>query len=334
MSATQDVFGINKIYKDKSGGPQWDAMHWNKGGKRIISSGYKDPYDPTGCSENRGNVTWTIDGDGMLIFKGTKSGRTEPRFHLNKPSKYFFQDAECTFYMMRVKDDNTNWGGANIGVRSGPNGHSYSSEYCDAHTYYQRFRNDGKMDFEKELKHPKSSAKQSRNIWNGNRLPHNKWIGYKSVTRNAGNGVKLQLFIDLTDGANGGTWVKLGEERDTGGWAPPQSTPKCSYAPDFIPLTGGGVIVLRNTGCTDCRYKWMSVREIRSSYANPPEAEQLYGVVDDDMTPTDSKEIISKCTTEEVKESTQECINCNDGECSVETSSSWWDWVPSFLSRD
>ena len=316
MSATHDVFGIKKVYKDKAGGPQWDARHWNSGCSRTIKSGDKDPEDPTQCSENRGNVTWTIDGNGLLVFNGTKSsGRTEPRFHLNKPEQYFFRDVECTFYIMRVKDDNTNWGGACLGVRSGPNGHSYSNEYCDAHTYYQRMRHDGKRDFEKELKHPQSSVKDSKYMWPNNaKFPYNKWIGYKSVTRNAGNGVKMQLYLDTTEGANGGTWVKLGEVGDVHSWAPPQVAPQCDYPSDFVPLEGGGVIVLRNTGVTNCMYKWMTVREITSSYV----LESDNVDVDDLISDTSEFETIEGecCTTDIVEESTG-CIQCEGGACPI-----------------
>jgi hypothetical protein len=313
-----DVFGIKKIYKDDLNGPQWNALHWAKGGSRTVISGSKDPYDPTKCSENRGNVTWTIDGQGNLIFNGTRSGTTEPRFHLNNPSAYFFENVECTFYYKRITDTNVNWGGAIIGVRSGPNGHSISSEYCDAHTYYQRFRHDGNIDFEKELKHPDSSVKGTLNIWNGGRLPFNKWIGYKSITRNAGTtsvGVRLELYIDLTEGLNGGTWTKLGEVRDTGGWAPPQAGTPCSYPADYIPIPGGGVIVLRNTGVTNCQYKWMTVRAITSSmFRNAPrnaprDLIEFDSNVNDECVP-------SSCTTEEVLYNNNDgCITCENGQC-------------------
>jgi hypothetical protein len=324
MSATHDVFGIKKIYKDFTGGPSWDARHWAQNGARTVYSGSKDPHDPTSCSENRGNVTWSIDGKGVLNFNGTNSGTTEPRFHLNNPTKYFFKNVECTFYIMRIQDNNTNWGGACLGVRSGPNGHSTSADYCDAHTYYQRMRHDGNMDFEKELKHPDSSAKGTKNIWGGAKFPFNKWVGYKSVTRNAGTGIKFQLYRDDTDGLNGGTWVKLGEYSDVGGWGPAQKAPACSYSADYMPLNGGGVIVLRNTGVTQCMYKCMTVREITSSYADDESELISEAVLDDaDVVDYDKEEETAGCTTEHVEPSTG-CVNCENGECTIPLS--WTEW--------
>ena len=110
-----DCFGTKKIYQDKPGGPQWDSKQWNNGIARTLHSGDKDTYDPTKCSENRGNCDWSIDGKGQLSFNTkVSSGMCEPRLHLNNPSSYFFNSVEATFYFMRISDDKgkTAWCGA------------------------------------------------------------------------------------------------------------------------------------------------------------------------------------------------------------------------------
>ena len=318
-----DVFGIKKMYQDKSGGPSWNGLHWANGVSRTLTSGQKDSYDRTQCSENRGNVPWTIDGKGFLWFNGKCSSKTEPRFHLNNPTDYFFRDVECTMYMMRMADDNTNWAGPNCGVRSGPNGHSISSEYCDAHTYYQRIRYDGNMDIEKELKHPDSSTRCTTNVWKGGKFPFNQWVGYKSVTYNTVvngvQGVRMELYRDMTNGTNGGTWELLGTTTDTGGWAPPQSSPVCSYAKDYIPLTGGGVIVMRNTGVSNCQYKWMTVREIVPTKCSD---DFFDNKVETTKVETTKVETTKGNETTEVNETNSKCnddvpsnLVCNSGVC-------------------
>jgi hypothetical protein len=147
-----------------------------------------------------------------------------------------------------------------VGVRSSPDGHT-EENLCTATTYYGRMQHDGAMDFWKELKHPETDVRGRQPIWDRSPLRSNQWIGMKLAVYNV-NGdrhVKLELYQDLDQGANGGNWEKMGEYTDTGGWAPGHD---CSYAPDFIPTEGGGVVFIRNTGVDNAQYKWFSVREI------------------------------------------------------------------------
>lgn len=95
-------------------------------------------------------------------------------------------------------------------------------------------------------------------------LPSNVWIGYKYIVRDVDNGthVKLELWRDLTDGANGGSWEKLYEYVDTGGWGAGQ-TPCASGVDPAQIMTGRNLSVfIRDDSVSDVRYKRWSIREI------------------------------------------------------------------------
>ena len=257
-AAALDEFGVEQIYPTLTDTTSWNSVHWNNGNPRVLTSAHeRDPDDPTQWSMMRGRGELDFKGDERMFMGGE-----QPRLYLSDVPNKFWKNVEATVYYKRIKDDSTNWGGIVIGTRSGPEGHG--SDPCSATTYYARIRHDGKMDFQKELMHPKSQVRESGPIWGGGPLPKNQWIGMKFVVYNI-NGdtnVKLELYRDLAEGDNGGTWEKLGEYTDNGGWDPEHD---CAYEPDHIITEGGGVVFIRNTGVKEARYKWFTVREIDAS---------------------------------------------------------------------
>jgi len=257
-----DPFGIVELYPSAPSGARWTSEHWANGTAYAIDE-RTDPNDPLGLSGMRGTGTLDVTGDGELVMGGS-----QPRIYVYPGSEGPWRDVEVTVYYMRVDDDGTDWGGLVIGARSGPEGHG--TEPCDAHTYYNRLRHDGAMDFEKELMHTPSSTQnriEPAVLWPPDGLlPFDTWIGLKYVIYNLppGEGIQLESYRDLTEGAGGGDWQLVSEYVENGGWY--CQTTCVEHDPvdgesDLVWLDGG-VTFIRNTGVIEARYKWFSVREI------------------------------------------------------------------------
>ncbi len=268
-SATSDSFGITKLYPTAVGFTDWQSTHWSNGHDRTVRHG-RDSYDSTGWSQKRGDTDLNIDGKGVLAM----GGGNQPRIYINPYSgsdeenpAQFFKNVEATVYYKRIGNDGASNGGLVIGLRSGPNGHSRSGDYCDATTYYARLRHDGHMDFYKELKHSKGASAQRTKLYSDRKLPSEQWLGMKFIAYNINNDsqVKLELYIDNTSGgdvSNGGNWTLVGEMIDDGSWHVKKGVSGCSYPDNHIITTGGGVALIRNTGIERAEYKYFSVREI------------------------------------------------------------------------
>lgn len=207
----QDRFGIDQIYPSLSGGKEWTSK-WDNGVSRTF--GYaKDPHDAW-FDAAHGNATYSTTGDGTFRISGPT-----PRMYVHDPALTDqWRNVEITMYFQRVADSGTAYAGMVAIARSnhGTTG-SETANLCDTRGIGARFRNDGRVDFEKETSHPSSYPVQNRAVAGWNNGTYNTWVGYKYVVYDLPDGnVKLESYIDTTDGANGGTWTKINEFTDTG----------------------------------------------------------------------------------------------------------------------
>lgn len=264
-----DVFGTTAIYPSAKSGREWHA-HWNSH-PRVLESGQVDPYDPEFMMEGRAQ-TLEIQGDGTARSSGEQiriylGDRTRVKKWLN---------VELTLYAKRISE----WSGT--GSNSGfefqtrtDDGHTSSTAInprtrlpiqCEGHAYGFSFRNDGRALVEKEIRHPSYTSQAATNVWNGGIFPKNTWVGMKAIvyTIDGGRHVKQELWRDLTDGLHGGTWVKVLEHTDAGGWSvDPAIAASCGVPSDYIITTREPFVIVRSDGVTEQWYKKLTVREIR-----------------------------------------------------------------------
>lgn len=260
-----DRFGIAKLIPTVAGGREWDAT-WDNEIAREFSAVETDPCDR--YFRLHGSGTIAIDGLGNARLEGS------PRMYVyDRNGVLTWKNVEVTFYAMRIRESETKSSqGFVCGARS--EHQAAGEDPCKAHTYYGRLLYDGRVHFTKEFKHDSEiyvdnrPDDSSRVEWptTDRTMPRLQWIGLKYLVQNfvGDSNVRLSLYMDLTQGANGGTWQKLVELSDVGDWR--NSAVACPTHPaDQVWRFAAASVFIRNDALIAADYMKFSIREIEGA---------------------------------------------------------------------
>jgi hypothetical protein len=254
-----DRFGIKELYQTKLGGREWYSS-WDNGINRELGYGQNDAYDNI---ELRGDGSLKVNGEGGVAVSSGKA----PRIRV---VDFDFENVEITLYGKRISEnEEISYQGFVVGARS----KHYTDQECYANTYYGRFTYDGRVSFEKELFHGHGDdayypqLEENFFLWPDG-IPRDEWIGLKFVVRTitdekgVDSAVKMELYRDLTDGKDGGTWEKVLEFTDAGDWPVEAKEGICNDYPHNKILFTPGFVFIRNDYIDEAQYKKFSIRGI------------------------------------------------------------------------
>jgi hypothetical protein len=145
--------------------------------------------------------------------------------------------------------------------------HNRTHNGCGGSDYKLKLHFDGSISLDKEEWHvlytdqPKPSWMLEHKIVDGLGNLTNKWVGLKNIVYNTDqNGTfypTMEMWIDET---NNGTWKKVHEYMDTGGWG--SAMDRCGGAPDQPITWGSPVATFRWDKTANVDFRNLSVREI------------------------------------------------------------------------
>eukprot|EP00516_Mucochytrium_quahogii_P006320 CAMPEP_0203762952 /NCGR_PEP_ID=MMETSP0098-20131031/15713_1 /ASSEMBLY_ACC=CAM_ASM_000208 /TAXON_ID=96639 /ORGANISM=" , Strain NY0313808BC1" /LENGTH=285 /DNA_ID=CAMNT_0050657553 /DNA_START=184 /DNA_END=1041 /DNA_ORIENTATION=- len=245
---------------------EWQS-HW-EATRDVKSCRQKDDGDP--CCSLRGNGTAKICQEQITLHG-------KPRYYITcKPGKAW-RNVELTGYVRvdEMPQSISRSTGVAIGTRSN---HDSNDIYpCDAHGYYIKYwAGTQEIGIQKEFYHDAKrviyscSKRAKRKL----ELPSGSFLGLKYIVRDNKDGcsVNLEVYIDLTEGLNGGTWEKVLSFKDENWKATNFDSDErfpCTYPykPQGVPnhcypvLRPGRATFLRSD-VEKCTWKWVSIREI------------------------------------------------------------------------
>lgn len=259
----RDAFGITHLKASLPGGMEWTSDWGNA--RRFDGA---DPQDPWFDSAH-GAASYRVQ-DGQLFITGPT-----PRMYIRDPElERQWRNVEVTVYFKRVADEGVPYAGMVAVARSAHGRYDDDNDWlCDTRGVGARLRYDGNVDFTKETAHPAVDVTASR-VYEPGGLPKQEWIGFKYlVYDHPEDAVVMELWVDRTEGVDGGDWTLVNRAVDNGrlfGKVPCAEGVRPSLALTNDPVRVGSEsgkpnldVYLRSDGVLyeGLVYKWASVRE-------------------------------------------------------------------------
>lgn len=276
-----DKFGITMLYPSKEDGEEWymnmsdpandNRFHSIIPKENILSRNPDGSWKLTSIDYSpkiRINI---------LTSSGYDQNRIDTLDHSEIALAGFMQDhrdwknVEMTGYIKLnsfLSDHKFQWfnrGG--IHYASGPN-----SAPCEGVGYKGNLYFSGETRFTKEQWHVHNDftdLKPATDSLEG------RWLGYKLVVYNVESGGKVGVKLEnwLDENANG-TWTKVDEYLDDGGWG--DQGESCNGDPDQVISWGGPVATFRWDDADDVDFAYFSIREIRSLQISREQANSYF----------------------------------------------------------
>jgi len=261
-----DTFGVSVLFPTTRNGREWYSQ-FHVGPSRTIIFGPSGVYDPELIF--RGHGVYTIN-NGILTVCGPCPRiyvRASTLNHVDVPKTTpTWKNVEVTFYSNTI-DPGRNpvpYAGVEAVVRTD---HYPDTDLCNTRGIGGKWNFDGRCQFEKETAHLNDSSgnKQVNTVYpfmNNGPMPLNTWIGYKYIVRSLNNDTECcaEMYMDTTNGENGGSWIKVNEFIDYNGWS--SDVPSCCEIHRGRVLDANYTVYLRTDGVIKQLYKWFSIREI------------------------------------------------------------------------
>jgi hypothetical protein len=253
VAVALDPFHITKLYPSDPNNLKndwfntWSAAESTADSTAVILSDPldSDPNDPR--TTLRGEGTITIDQQGVAKFSH------RPRLFIDKAlsstSIKGWENLEFTAYV-KIEIPGTVEAGSGLSLVARTNWFTVR-EGCDAPGYYARMSLvTGDVSFQKRfywgLDGVVYTNRITKHLFEGG-MPVGEWIGIKFVAYTLPNSqdVQLELYVDMSDGANGGHWTLVHSFLDT----PHLWTNNMRSIPEECPVQMGDTVLGNRKTC-------------------------------------------------------------------------------------